>query len=102
MSIIKLIWTPAAKVGFDELQNKAREAGKVHEFVRAHNEVVLALRDPQSAFERGELLFTTQTPSGEVRLFLYQMISVCYVVYRHEPTGLILKYKSVPDEWPEY
>jgi hypothetical protein len=101
MSIMKLVWKPAAEDAFKELKKRATKAGKLAELMQAHNEMVLALRDPQMAFVKGELLFKTQKPGGEVRLFVNQVISVCYAAYRDEKTGWILKYKAVPDEWPQ-
>jgi hypothetical protein len=98
---MKLAWMPIAKTAFEELRKRANEAGKHDEFVQAHNEVVLALRDFDTAFVKGELLFNTRKAGGEVRLWVNRIICVCYAVFREEQAGWILKYKAMPDEWPD-
>jgi hypothetical protein len=100
MPLIKVVWMPASKATFDALKKKAIEAGKYQELMTAHNEILSALRDSDSAFEKGELLFKTRKASGEVRLYVNRCISICYVVFHDENAGWILKYNAVPDEWP--
>lgn len=101
MPSVKFTWTPSAKSQFEELRKRASDAGKHQQFVRVHNEIVTALRDLKMALEKGELLFATRKAGGEVRHWVHQFISVCYAVFRDEPAGWILKYRSVPDSWPD-
>ena len=101
MDIIKLAWMPPAKIAFERLAKRARDAGRHDEFKLAHNEIVVALRDNDQAFAKGELLFKTRKAGGEVRHWVNRFISVCYAVFREEKAGWILKYNVVPDDWPE-
>jgi len=84
-----------------ELKKRATEAGKRREFVEAHNEILLALRDFEAAFTKAELLFQTKKAGGEVRLWVNRVIAVCFALFREEKAGWILKYKGVPESWPD-
>src|SRR6516164_2630148 len=97
MSALKVLWTPLSKQQFDEFHRRAIDAGKEYEFVLAHNEIVAALRNLDSALEKGELLYHTRIPGGEVRQWVHQFISISYVVYRPEQVGWILKYLPLPE-----
>jgi hypothetical protein len=83
---MELAWMPIAKLAFEDLRKRAGEAGKHDEFAKAHNEIVLALRDFDTAFAKGELLFRTQKPGGEVRLWVNRVIAMRFIA-RSGPAG---------------
>jgi len=100
MSSMKMIWLPAAEADFKRILNRAKEKGKFREFAEAHNEIVKIIRDEETAFAKGEILFNTKTPGGEVRILVRDGISICYAVFRIEKAGWILKYQTAPGIWP--
>lgn len=101
MPDLKLLWTQLSKSQFDEFRQRAIAAGKLDEFIKAHNEIVAVLRDLDSALEKGEPLYHTRKPGGEVRQWVQQFIAVSYVIFREEQVGWVLKYLPVPESWPE-
>jgi hypothetical protein len=101
MSALKMSWTLVSKQQFDEFRRRASDTGKLDEFVKAHNEIAAVLRDLDMALEKGEPLYNTRRPGGEVRQWVHQFISISYVVFRKEQVGWIVKYAPVPESWPE-
>jgi hypothetical protein len=101
MPVLKILWTRLSEPQFDDLRQRATAAaGKLDEFAKVHNEIVTALRDPEQALEKGEPLYKTRKPGGEVRQWLHKFISVSYVIFRDEQVGWIIKYQAVPASWP--
>jgi hypothetical protein len=100
MAALRMEWTLSSKAQFEELKKRAAATGKGEQFKQAHNEIVNTLREAASALEKGELLYRTQRPGGEVRHWICHFLSVCFVVFRDEQVGWILKYNSVPESWP--
>jgi plasmid stabilization system protein ParE len=101
MATLIIEWTRASKSQFDELRQRAIDTGNYEQFKQTHNEIVVALRDLAQAREKGELLYKTRRPGGEVRHWIHQFISVSYVVFGEEEVGWILAYRSVPESWPD-
>jgi hypothetical protein len=101
MAAVKMEWTRTSKSQFDELKKRAIDAGEYEQFKQAHNEIVVTLRELSQALQKGELLFNTRRPGGEVRHWIHRFISVCYVVFRNEQVGWMLAYQSVPESWPD-
>jgi hypothetical protein len=101
MASLRMEWTATSKAQFDELRTRATSKGEYGQFAEAHNQIAVALRDPDQALEKGELLYKTRRPGGEVRHWVHRFISVCYVVFRAEQVGWILSIKSVPESWPD-
>ena len=101
MPPFRMEWTRSSKSQFEALQERAIQAGRHEQFRQAHNEIVAALRDLSQALEKGELLYHTRRPGGEVRHWIHQFISVRYVVFREEQVGWIVAYQSVPESWPD-
>jgi hypothetical protein len=101
MPDLKIAWMPASEASFKQIRERAITAGKYSEFMQVHNEIVLILRDPNQAFEKGELLFRTRKPGGEVRLLVHDGISVCYAVYRNEMAGWVSKYIAMGKRFGE-
>ena len=100
MPALKLMWTQSSRGQFETLRKRAIDTGKQDEFVRTHNEIVVALRDLDTALNKGEPLYHTRKPGGEVRQWGHHFILVSYVVFRQEQVGWILKYLPVPESWP--
>jgi len=100
MATLRVEWTTSSKAQFDELRKRAIGNEQYDQFRQTHNEIAVALNDMTQACEKGELLYKTRMPGGEVRLWVHGFISVCYVVFRAEQVGWILKYSSVPASWP--
>lgn len=98
MERISLAWTPSAKAAFEKVQDRAIKAGRHTDFKQVHNEIVLSLRDPKLAFEKGEIQFKTKKASGEVRHWVHGFISVVYAVLRDEKAGWVLRYDLVPED----
>jgi hypothetical protein len=98
---LKLFWTRLSQEQFDRLHTRAIDTGRLDEFVRTHNESVVALRDLDTALDKGEPLYHTRKPGGEVRQWCHHFISVSYVVFRQEQVGWIVKYLPVPESWPD-
>ena len=95
MPTMKMIWMPAAHAAFETILKQARNTDKYIEFVNAHDDVVRIVRDEILAFEKGELLYKTKKPGGEVRHLVHAGISICYAVFRDEKAGWITKYNAV-------
>lgn len=101
MPLLKLAATQTANRQFLELRERAVAVGQLERFSTAHNEILASLRDLDQALEKGERLYHTRKPGGEVRQWVYQFISVTYVVFPNERVGWITKYVPVPASWPE-
>ena len=101
MPLLKLAATQTANRQFLELRQRAVAVGQLEQFSAAHNEILACLRDLDQALESGERLYHTRKPGGEVRQWLYQFISVTYVVFPKELVAWITKYLPVPSSWPE-
>jgi hypothetical protein len=100
MSALRISWTSLSKKQFDDLHQRAISTGKLAAFTKAHNEIVTALRDSDSALAQGEPLYNTRQLGGEVRLWVHAFVSITYVVYPKEGVGWIVKYSAVPESWP--
>lgn len=101
MADLKMEWTVSSQSQFEALRKRAIDSDKYDEFRTAHNEIVGVLCTVGLALEKGERLYHTRRPGGEVRHWVYRTISVCYVVFRAEQVGWILNYQSVPESWPK-
>jgi hypothetical protein len=75
MPVLKIVWMPASEATFKALRQRPIDAGRYTDFMQAHNEVAIAVRDPELAFEKGELLYRTRKPGGEVRVWVNRMIA---------------------------
>ena len=95
MATLRLEWTPSAKAEFEKLKKLASERGKLDSLAINHQEIVDTLTDLGNALVKGELLFTTRKPGGEVRHWVCGAISVCYVVRRDDSVGWILRYTGL-------
>jgi hypothetical protein len=100
MATLRLEWTNSSKAQFEELKRRAIEHEQYDHFRQTHNEIVITLKEMTQACEKGELLYKTRMPGGEVRHWVHGFVSVCYVVFRTEQVSWILQYRSVPESWP--
>ncbi len=64
MPAVKVHWTRLSKPQFDDLRKRAEESERLAEFSRAHNEIVLALRDLDQAMTKGEPAYRTRKSGG--------------------------------------
>jgi hypothetical protein len=100
MSALNLIWSTPAKKQFEELLHRANAAGRVDEFLIAHNEIVDILRDLETAAEKSDPLYNAKKPGGVVRHLLHRFVSVTFYLYPDECEVCVAKYSSVPSSWP--
>jgi hypothetical protein len=101
MPALKVVWTYLSKPQFDDLRQKATQAGRLTDFIRVHNEIVAALHDLDQALEKGECEYHTRKPGGDVRKWVHQFIAVSYVVFPNEQVAWVLRYQPVPSSWPD-
>ena len=101
MPSLTLTSTQTANQQYRELRQRAVAVGQLDQFNTIHTEILGDLCNLDKAIERGERLYLTRKPGGEVRQWVHRFISVTYVVFPNELTGWIIKYASVPSSWPE-
>jgi len=100
MPPLRMEWTQASRAQFDAVCQRARAAGCYSDLLAAHNHMVRTFQDLDEALSRGEALYPTRLPGGEVRLWMHGFLAVTYVVYRAQQVGFILQYQTMPDTWP--
>ncbi|MCI0739064.1 MAG: hypothetical protein L0Y72_08470 [Gemmataceae bacterium] len=101
MPAVKVHWTRLSKPQFDDLRKRAEESERLAEFSRAHNEIVLALRDLDQAMTKGEPAYRTRKSGGEVRKWVHRFIAVSYAVFPEDQVAWVLKYQPVSSSWPD-
>jgi hypothetical protein len=100
MAVVKMAWLPSSRDQFEKSAQQARDAGRLSQFQQVHNDIARALADLDAALANGEVLISTRKPGGEIHHWLYQFISVWYVLFRQERAGWILRYQLFPEMWP--
>lgn len=100
MAAVKVAWLPSSKLQFEKCAQRAEDHGEFDQFKRTHNDIALALAGLDSSLAKGEVLYRTRRPGGEIHHWVHQFISVWYVIFRQEQLGWITRYQFFPETWP--
>jgi hypothetical protein len=100
MSKCKIDWTGSAKEQFRSILQRAIDGGQLESLVKVHDEMLRLMCDVDTAMSKGEILFSTKKAGGEVRHWILEMLSICYVIFPEQQVAWIVKCATIPENWP--
>jgi len=98
---VNLSFAPPARSQYLAIRDRVASVGKSNEFRDVNVGIIRQLRDPAKAQSLGEILYKTQLPGGEVRVWSYHGIAVTYALYVQRNVAFIIRYAVHHKRWTE-
>lgn len=92
-------FAPIARAQYLAARQRVQSAGRFAEFREANIEIIRALSDPVKAQSLGEVLYKTNLPGGEVRVWYSQGIAVTYALFIQQNAAFIVRYVAHDERW---